>query len=71
MSDKKLKKLIELRNSLNLSQEGFARLLGISSRMQYLVENGYTPASRNYMERVKEAAPNISIDDIFFANQPK
>jgi len=62
----KNKKLIQLRKDKGLSQEAFARLMGIALMTQYKVENGHIVASRNYMDKLKEIYPDVSIDSLFF-----
>lgn len=62
-------RLKEFRESKGLSQEKFAIKIGYTLSMTTKVESGRVKASRRFMEKTKEAFPEISIDEIFFADK--
>ena len=63
---KELKRLIEFRKQKKLSREKFARVLDVSLSTVTKIERGEAKASRAFMDRLKEAFPEISIDYLFF-----
>lgn len=63
-----MKKLKDFRESKGLSQEAFARAIGFTLSMTAKVESGAVKPSRNFMEKVKKAFPEVDINNIFFAN---
>lgn len=60
--------LREYRKKLGLSQDAMARKLGITLSMYEKVESGRAGASAAFMRRLKNAFPEVSIDQIFFTN---
>lgn len=58
--------LRELRDSLNYSQEGMARDLGVSLSYYEKIERGNRIASANFIRKVKIKHPNHSVDEMFF-----
>jgi transcriptional regulator with XRE-family HTH domain len=63
-----MSKLKEFREAKGLSQEAFAKAIGYTLSMTAKVESGAAKASRNFMEKVKKAFPEVDINNIFFAN---
>ena len=63
-----MSKLKEFRVAKGLSQEAFAKAIGYTLSMTAKVESGAAKASRNFMEKVKKAFPEVDINNIFFAN---
>ena len=63
-----MEKLKALRKDNGLSQTAMAEKIGITLSMYEKVESGRYSASAAFMHRVKNAFPDISIDDIFFAS---
>jgi transcriptional regulator with XRE-family HTH domain len=60
-------KLKEFRQSKNLTQEKFAQRIGFTLSMVAQVERGKVKASRNFIDKVKEAFPDVDINSVFFA----
>ena len=60
-------KLKELRKSHGLTRSAMAEKIGLTLSMYEKVESGRYNASAGFMRRLKEAFPEISIDEIFFA----
>lgn len=65
--DRDKMKLKSFRLSQNMSQEKFAREIGVSLSMMTKVENGKANASKNFLDKVKKRFPSIDLDEIFFA----
>ncbi|CAB1242381.1 SOS-response repressor and protease LexA [Clostridiaceae bacterium BL-3] len=61
-------KLIEFRESLNMSQKDMASALGISSSFYIKIELGQRNPSFNFIKKMKEKF-NINVDEIFFKKQ--
>ena len=59
--------LKEFRESRGLSQEKFAQIIGFTLSMTSKVETGRAKPSRNFMQKVKDAFPEIDINEIFFS----
>lgn len=59
-------KLIEFRKSLNLTQKEFSNKIGITLTYYSKIELGQRNPSYNFLNKLKNAFPNISIDNIFF-----
>jgi transcriptional regulator with XRE-family HTH domain len=59
-------KLKEFRQSKNLTQEKFAQRVGFTLSMVAQVERGKVKASRNFIDKVKDAFPDIDINSVFF-----
>ena len=60
-------KLKEFRESRGLSQEKFSQIIGFTLSMTSKVETGKAKPSRNFMEHIKKAFPDVNIDEIFFS----
>ena len=60
--------LREFRLKSGLTQKSMAEKLGYTLSMYEKVEQGRAGSSAKFMERFKNAFPNVSIDDIFFAS---
>lgn len=61
-------KLIEFRESLNISQKDMASALGISSSFYIKIELGERNPSFNFIKKMKKRF-NVNVDEIFFRNQ--
>lgn len=61
--------LKKFRKSKGLSQEEFAKAIGFTLSMTAKIETGKVKPSRNFMEKVKKAFPEVDINEIFFANE--
>ncbi|MBV4426484.1 helix-turn-helix transcriptional regulator [Clostridium tyrobutyricum] len=61
-------KLIEFRESLNMSQKDMAATLGISSSFYTKIELGQRNPSFNFIKKMKKRF-NVNVDEIFFRNQ--
>lgn len=60
-------KLKEFRESKSITQEQLARKIGFTLSMVAQVERGKVKASRNFMEKLKQAYPDIDINKVFFS----
>ncbi|WP_333888261.1 helix-turn-helix transcriptional regulator [Clostridium sp.] len=58
-------KLKQFRNSLKISQESFAKKLGISTSFYIKVELGERNPSFNFLKKLKKVF-NVNIDEMFF-----
>lgn len=63
-----MERLKAFRRSQKITQEVMAFRLGITVSMYEKVESGRANASASFMRRMKKAFPDVSIDDIFFAD---
>lgn len=61
-------KLIEFRESLNMSQKDMASTLGISSSFYTKIELGQRNPSFNFIKKMKKKF-NMNVDEIFFKSQ--
>ena len=61
-------RLKEFRLEHGLSQDGFARKVDVTTSYYSQIERGFVKAGRGFMEKLKAAFPNASIDDIFFSD---
>lgn len=61
-----MSKLKKFRKAKGLTQEAFAKAIGYTLSMMAKVESGAVRPSRNFMEKVKTAFPDVDINDIFF-----
>jgi len=59
------------REKQGISQYNMARKLDISLSFYEKIESGHARPSRNFMERIKIAYPEIKIDDMFFSELQK
>ncbi len=61
--------LKEIRILHGLSQRSMASLIKVSLSAYEKTERGELQPSRNFMLKVKEGFPDISIDEVFFSKQ--
>lgn len=59
--------LKEFRERTGLSQCNMARRLDMSQSFYEKVERGHSEPSRGFMQKLKAAFPDVSIDEIFFS----
>ena len=59
--------LKEFRLSSGYSQEVMAQKVGVTLSYYTQIERGHAKAGRGFMQKLKTAFPEISIDDIFFS----
>ena len=62
-----MEKLREFRKGKKLTQKEMARKLGVTLSMYEKVEGGRTGVSAAFMQKLKTAFPDVSIDFLFFA----
>lgn len=55
------------RESQNLNQKEMSEKLGVSLSYYSKVENGIRNSSFDFLRKIKESFPDISIDDTFFS----
>lgn len=61
-------KLKQFRKSANLTQKEMAKKLGVTLSLYEKVEAERCGLSSNFIKKFKQAFPNESIDNIFFAS---
>lgn len=66
-------KIAGYRKMLGLTQDGMANELGISKQSYWMKEKGQTPFSDTeklvFKQMLRPLFPNVTIDDIFFADK--
>ncbi len=62
-------KLKIFRESQNLSQKEMSEKLGVSLSYYSKVENGVRNSSFDFLKKIKETFPDISIDNTFFTGK--
>jgi putative transcriptional regulator len=63
-----MQKLREFREKTGLSQYNMARKMDVSMSFYEKVERGQQGVSGGFMQKLKRAFPEISIDEIFFSD---
>lgn len=63
-----MQKLKKFRESVGISQYNMARKMDISLSFYEKIERGHAEASRGFMQKLKKAFPDASIDEIFFSD---
>lgn len=61
-----MKALKQFRESLRLNQKEMAIQIGVSASYYYKIESGMQTPSYEFMRKMKDRFPNISIDKMFF-----
>ena len=62
-----MQNLKEFRQREGLSQEVMARKVGVTLSYYTQIERGHVEAGRGFMQKLKRAFPEISIDEVFFS----
>ncbi len=58
--------LLQFRKSKRLTQEEFSKKIGITLTYYSKIELGLRNPSYNFLNKVKDKFPEVSIDEIFF-----
>lgn len=66
-----MESLKQFRKSLRLNQKEMAMRIGVSPSYYYKVESGIQTPSYEFMRKMKDRFPNISIDRVFFLNKKR
>lgn len=61
----------EFRKRLNLKSREMAKEIGVSHSYYYKIEENYQNPSYEFMRKLKKRFPEVSIDDLFFADLKK
>lgn len=54
------------RQTKNMKQNEFAKIIGVSPSYYYKVESGQRKPSYEFMRKIKKAYPEICVDEMFF-----